>query len=174
MYGVSRKLLPLRFWSHLHTVSNESPSQTLKTKIADIEKIRKMKNPKKNQMFVEVPESRSYLDTATLPMILTVVGVALFTKLLMMHDESKSQEIIERKIKNAPAGQGTVRMLTREEWENIQEVRPRTPFESKLARPKAQIRTGDPLRMDDLKDWTVDVLTDALTRVEETVRHKSK
>jgi hypothetical protein len=55
--------------------------------------------------------------------------------------------MIERKIQNAPAGQGTVRMLTREEWEEIREVRPRTPFESKLARPNAQIRTEEPLRL---------------------------
>lgn len=55
--------------------------------------------------------------------------------------------MIERKIKNAPAAQGTVRMLTREEWEKIREVRPRTPFESKLARPNARIRTGEPLRL---------------------------
>lgn len=65
----------------------------------------------------------------------------------MQHDDSKSQEMIERKIKNAPSGQGTVRMLNREEWEEIKEVRPRTPFESKLARPNARIRTGEPLRM---------------------------
>ena len=38
-------------------------------------------------------------------------------------------------------------MLTREEWEEIQEVRPRTPFESKLARPNARIRTGEKLHM---------------------------
>ena len=63
------------------------------------------------------------------------------------YDESKSQEMIERKIQNAPAGQGTVRMLTREEWEEIREVRPRTPFESKLARPNAQIRTEEPLHL---------------------------
>ena len=62
------------------------------------------------------------------------------------HDDSRSQELIERKIKNAPAGQGTVRMLSHEEWEEIREVRPRTPFESKLARPNAQIRTGEQLR----------------------------
>lgn len=55
--------------------------------------------------------------------------------------------MIERKIKNAPPGQGTVRMLTREEWEEFREVRPRTPFESKLARPNARIRTGEPLHM---------------------------
>lgn len=53
--------------------------------------------------------------------------------------------MIERKIKNAPPGQGSIRMLTREEWEEIQEVRPRTPFESKLARPNARIRTGESL-----------------------------
>ena len=62
------------------------------------------------------------------------------------HDDSRSQELIERKIKNAPAGQGTVRMLSHEEWEEIREVRPRTPFESKLARPNARIRTGEQLR----------------------------
>ena len=54
--------------------------------------------------------------------------------------------MIERKIKNAPQGQGTVRMIDREEWDECREVRPRTPFESKLARPNAQIRTGEPVR----------------------------
>ncbi|CAN1238176.1 hypothetical protein LINGRAPRIM_LOCUS2051 [Linum grandiflorum] len=38
-------------------------------------------------------------------------------------------------------------MLSREEWEEIREVRPRTPFESKLARPRARIRTDDPISM---------------------------
>lgn len=66
---------------------------------------------------------------------------------ILQYDDSKSQEMIEHKIKNAPPGQGTMRMLTREEWEEFQEVRPRTPFESKLARPNAKIRTGEPLHM---------------------------
>ncbi|KAK9988845.1 hypothetical protein SO802_029084 [Lithocarpus litseifolius] len=163
----------------LHTVSSshEGPSETLKRRIAGLQRTRKSKKNlkiKKDQFIVEVPESKSYLDTASLPMILTVVGVGLFAKLLMMYDDSKSQELIERKIKNAPDGQGTVRMLSREEWEEIREVRPRTPFESKLARPNAKIRTGERLRKEDLKDWTIDVLTDALTRVEETARQSSK
>lgn len=38
-------------------------------------------------------------------------------------------------------------MLTREEWDEIQEIRPRTPFESKLARPNARIRTGEPVHL---------------------------
>lgn len=67
--------------------------------------------------------------------------------LASQYDDSKSQEILERKIKHAPEGQGTVRMLSREEWEEFREVRPRTPFESKLARPNARIRTGEPLRL---------------------------
>ncbi|CAK9167190.1 unnamed protein product [Ilex paraguariensis] len=174
MYEFGRTLFQFQFHRKLHVLSRDGPSQTLKMKIAELEKIRKKKNTKKNQLFVETPESKSYLDTATMPMILTAVGVAVFAKLLMMYDESKSQEMIERKIKNAPAGQGTVRMLTREEWEEIQELRPRTPFESKLARPNARIRTGEPLHVDDLKDWTIDVLSDALTRAEESVRHRSK
>ncbi|PIN20359.1 hypothetical protein CDL12_06950 [Handroanthus impetiginosus] len=157
----------------LHKLSHDGPSDTLKRKVAELEKKRKRRDPKKNQLFVDVPESRSYLDTATLPMILTVVGTALFAKLLMMHDEATSQERIERKIKNAPAGQGTVRMLTREEWDAIQEVRPRTPFESKISRPNARIRTGEPLHLEDVKDWTLDVLTDAFTRAEETAKRGS-
>lgn len=138
-----------------------------------MQKMRRKRNPRNDELFVEVPESRSFLDTATMPMILTVVGTALFAKLLMMYDDSKSQEMIERKIKNAPPGQGTVRMLTREEWEEIREVRPRTPFESKLARPNARIRTGDSMRKEDLIDWTIDTLTDGLTRVEESVKRSS-
>uniref|UniRef100_A0A5B7A925 Cytoplasmic dynein 2 light intermediate chain 1 n=1 Tax=Davidia involucrata TaxID=16924 RepID=A0A5B7A925_DAVIN len=172
MRGVGRILF--QFHKQLHSSSRDGPSETLKRKIAELERIRKKKNPKKDQLFVEVPESKSFLDTATMPMVIIAVGGALFAKLLMMYDESKSQEMIEHKIKNAPAGQGTVRMLTREEWEEIKEVRPRTPFESKLARPNARIRTGEPLHMEDLKDWTIDVLTDALTRVEESVRQGSK
>ena len=63
------------------------------------------------------------------------------------YDDSRSQELLERKIKNAPEGQGSVRMLTREEWDEFREVRPRTPFESTLARPNSRIRTGEPLRL---------------------------
>lgn len=172
MYGARETLFLCR--RGLHSLSRDGPSETLKRRIAELEKMKmKKKNHKKDDVFVEVPESKSFLDTATMPMILTVVGTALLAKLLMMYDDSKSQEMIERKIKNAPPGQGTVRMLSREEWEEIREVRPRTPFESKLARPNARIRTGEPLRMQDLKDWTIDVLTDAVTRVEESVKSNS-
>lgn len=155
-------------------MSYDRASESLKRKVAELERKRKIRNPIKTEVFVEVPESRSYLDTATMPMMLTAVGVALFAKLLMMYDESRSQELIERKIKNAPPGQGTVRMLTREEWEEIREVRPRTPFESKFSRPNARIRTGQKLKKDDVKDWAIDVLMDAVTHVEETVRHDSR
>ncbi|KAH0743623.1 hypothetical protein KY290_031616 [Solanum tuberosum] len=97
-----------KFRRQLHTLSREfGPSETLKRKVAELKVKKKWKDPRKNQLFVQVPDSRSFLDTATMPVILTVVGTALFAKLLMM---------------NAPAGQGTVRMLTREEWESVQEV----------------------------------------------------
>ena len=61
------------------------------------------------------------------------------------YSEEKTQERIEQKIKDAPEGQGTVRMLTREEWDVAREVMPRTPFESKFARANARIRTGEAL-----------------------------
>ncbi|XP_043692862.1 uncharacterized protein LOC122643290 [Telopea speciosissima] len=145
--------------------------ETLKRKVAEMEKSRrKRRDPNKDHFFVETPESKAFLDTMTMPMVLTVVACALFAKVLMMYDESTSLERIERKIQNAPPGQGTVRMLSCEELEEIQEVRPKTPFESKLARPIARIRTAEPLHRDDVKDWTIDVFTYALTRVEETLR----
>ncbi|XP_031377723.1 uncharacterized protein LOC116193101 [Punica granatum] len=169
MYGLSRRLLVFQRGLHALSENRNGPSESLRRKVAEMEKFKKKRNPRKDQLFVQVPESLSFLDTATAPMIFTAVGIALFAKILMMYDDSKSQEMIERKIKNAPAGQGTVRMLTREEWERIREERPRTPFESKLARPNARIRTGEPLCTEDLKDWTIDVFTDALARAEESV-----
>ncbi|KAF3595358.1 hypothetical protein DY000_02022189 [Brassica cretica] len=160
--------------------SSDAPTETLRKRITDSQKSKKRRNPIKNQFLVEVPESRSYLDTATMPMFLAVLVTDLLccftlyagSSLLVCCkiDDSKSQEMIERKIKNAPEGQGTVRMIEREEWDEFREVRPRTPFESKLARPNAQIRTGEPVRKDDLKNWTIDVLTNALSRTEESVR----
>ncbi|KAF5746181.1 hypothetical protein HS088_TW06G00348 [Tripterygium wilfordii] len=122
----------------LHTLSHDGPTESLKRRIAELGKKGRRKNPKKDQVFVEVPEPKTFLDTATMPLILTAAGIVLFAKLLMMYDESRSQELIERKIKNAPAVQGSVRMLTREEWEEFREIRPRTPLESKLTRPNAK------------------------------------
>lgn len=160
----------------LHTLrSSDVPTETLRRKALELDKKRKTRRSKiKDQFIVPVPESLSYLDTATLPMVVAVVGIALFAKLLMMYDDSRSQELLERKIKNAPEGQGSVRMLTREEWENVREIRPRTPFESRFSRPNSRIRTGEPLRMEDVKDWTTDVLMDALHRVGEYGKHGSK
>ncbi|KAL5718178.1 hypothetical protein ACHQM5_011112 [Ranunculus cassubicifolius] len=173
MYNIKNAVLASRRFAH--TWSRNTPSESLKKEIAKLEmKRKKMRFFKKEEMFFETRESMEYLDTVKMPMVLTFVAVALFAKVLMMYDESKSQEMIERKIRNAPKGQGTTRMLSREEWDEIQEVRPRTPFESKLARPNARLRTDEPTRMDDLKDWTIDVLTDALTRVEESVRRTPK
>ncbi|KAL9272903.1 hypothetical protein AKJ16_DCAP22551 [Drosera capensis] len=163
----------------LYAAAHDSPSETIKKKTSEREKLRKAKKLKKNELFVQVPESRSFLDTATMPMILTAVGVSVFAKLLMMYDDSRSQEMIKRKIKNGPPGQGTVRMLFHQEWEEIWEVRPRTPFESMLARPSAKIRTrpsakirtGEP---EDVKDWTIGVYMDAVTRVEDCMRRSSR
>lgn len=82
MLGVRRKLC--QFSRQVHTLSRDRPSETLKMNLARLKEKKKQKDPRKNQLFVQVPESRAWLDTATMPMILTVVGTALFAKLLMM------------------------------------------------------------------------------------------
>ncbi|CAH9116228.1 unnamed protein product [Cuscuta europaea] len=171
MNGVC-KTVP-RLWRQVHTRSLQGPSETLKKKVAELERKRKGNNYRKSQTFVQVRESLAWLDTPTMPMILTVVGTALLAKLMMMYDDSKSQERIEQQINDAPEGQGTVRMLTREEWDAIQEVRPRTPFESRFARPNARIRTGEPLHLEDVKDWTIDVFANAFTRAEDCAKRGS-
>lgn len=150
-----------------------APGDILRFCIGERERTRRRRrDPSEDEFFVEVPESAAWLDTVTMPMILTAVGVALFAKILMIDHDNTAQERMERKIQKAPPGQGTVRMLSREEWDEIQEIRPRTPFESKLARPNARLRTGEPKHMEDVKDWTIDVLTDALTRAEETAKQR--
>ncbi|KAG1327418.1 hypothetical protein COCNU_01G013520 [Cocos nucifera] len=151
-------------------MSEGAPGDLLRSWIGERERVRRRpRDPARDEFFVQVPESASWLDTASMPMILTAVAVALFAKVLMMYDESKAQERLERKIQKAPPGTGTVRMLTREEWDEIQEIRPRTPFESKLARPNARMRTGE---SEDVKNWAVDVFADALTRAEESVKQR--
>ncbi|KAI3857233.1 hypothetical protein MKX03_019935 [Papaver bracteatum] len=87
------------------------------------------------------------------------VSCGMFLFILLSYDESKSHARIERKIKDAP-----------EEWEEIQEVRPKTPTEAKLGCPNARLRTDEPLYM----DWGMHVLTDTLIRVEESVRRGAK
>ncbi|KAL6001574.1 hypothetical protein ACLOJK_007312 [Asimina triloba] len=134
---------------HMATFSSSHTASTgsLRKKVAELEKIRdlgKKRNPKKDDFIVSVPDSLAFLDTASMPTVPTAVGVALFTKVLMM---ITTQEMIEQKKQHAPPEQGTVRMLSREEWDEIQEIRPRTSFESKLARPNARLRTGEPLSM---------------------------
>lgn len=74
------------FQRGLHIVSKKGngPSEALRRRAAELEKFRKMRNPRKDHFFVKVPDSLAYIDTATMPMILTVVAITLFAKVLMM------------------------------------------------------------------------------------------
>lgn len=84
MTGFGHGLRVLRRQMHL-LQQREGPSEVLKGKITELERFRKRKKSmKKDQFIVDIPESKSFLDTASMPMILTAVGVALFAKLLMM------------------------------------------------------------------------------------------
>jgi hypothetical protein len=56
-------------------VSRDGPKEKLKRRITELEKIRRSKKnlKKKNDIFVQIPESMSFLDTATMPMILSIL-----------------------------------------------------------------------------------------------------
>ncbi|KAJ6914361.1 hypothetical protein NC651_016587 [Populus alba x Populus x berolinensis] len=70
----------------------------------------------------------SFLGTATMPMILNLVGTALFAKLLVMVCRDIPLNSMDCKINNSLPGQDTVRMPTNKEREEFREVRPGNPF----------------------------------------------
>eukprot|EP00252_Welwitschia_mirabilis_P016436 TRINITY_DN36263_c0_g1_i1.p1 TRINITY_DN36263_c0_g1~~TRINITY_DN36263_c0_g1_i1.p1 ORF type:complete len:178 (-),score=18.55 TRINITY_DN36263_c0_g1_i1:73-606(-) len=166
---LGRSICSAQQWRSIsYSSENARPSHTLR-KI--FEQMKRKRKPKKNEVKVEVPEGTKWLDTISFPMVAVAIATGVTMKLLMMYDEAHEQERIERHAKRFPSEMGTVRMVTKEEWDKIQEIRPRTPFESRIARPNARLRTGDPVHMDDVKEWSIDVLTDAFTRVEDSVHH---
>jgi hypothetical protein len=62
-----------------------SPRDLLRMRVAERERFRRRRrDPGRDEFFVPTPESLAWLDTASLPMVLTAAAVALFTKLLMM------------------------------------------------------------------------------------------
>jgi hypothetical protein len=65
--------------------TGDAPSDLIRVRIFERERARRRpRDPARNEFFVPTPESSSWLDTATLPMVLTAVAIALFAKLLMM------------------------------------------------------------------------------------------
>jgi len=73
-------ILQWKFQSFIHTNENlDSPSQMLRSKFMQMKNNRKPN--KKKEVMVEVPESRSYLDPAIVPMVLTIVAIVLFMKI---------------------------------------------------------------------------------------------
>ncbi|KAH9575240.1 hypothetical protein CY35_01G101400 [Sphagnum magellanicum] len=119
---------------------------------------------------VKISEGQEFWDTPTIKMAVGMVAVIVVAKLTMLYDESQEPERLERQAKEFAEAQANLTPLTKEQWEEIQELRPRTPFESRLARNHARIRTGEPLSLEDIKDWAIDVLTDAMARKEDNLR----
>ncbi|WOL19428.1 hypothetical protein Cni_G28226 [Canna indica] len=163
----------LRARRPIRPATADGPGDLLRARIREREQARRQRrDPSKDEFVVTVPESSKWLDTLTWPMALSAAALTLFVKLLMMHHDATSEERMKRKAEKAPSGQGSVRMLTPEEWDAIQEIPPFTPFDSTSARPNSRIRTGEPVPLEDVKDWAIDVFRDAFTRVEESVKHK--
>jgi hypothetical protein len=62
-----------------------SPRDFLRMRVAERERARRRRrDPGRDEFFVPTPESLAWLDSVSLPMVLTAAAVALFTKLLMM------------------------------------------------------------------------------------------
>lgn len=75
----------LRSRNPMPAIITDRPSDILRSRVMERERFRQRpRNPSRDEFFVRVPESSSWLDTATMPMILTAVAIALFAKVLMM------------------------------------------------------------------------------------------
>lgn len=75
----------LRARRPIRAASEGAPGDLLRSRIRERERARRRRrDPARDEFFVQVPESASWLDTASMPMILTAVAVALFAKVLMM------------------------------------------------------------------------------------------
>jgi hypothetical protein len=71
----------------LATLEGASTRDILRMRVAERERLRRRRrDPGRDEFFVPTPESLAWLDSASLPMVLTAAAVALFTKLLMMVD----------------------------------------------------------------------------------------
>jgi len=104
---------------------------------------------------VRAPQGQEIWDTPNIKMAVGMAVAVVLAKLTMM-------EFAEV--------QASLKPLTEEQREEIQELRPRTPFESKIGRSHARIRTGEALSLEDIKDWATDVLVETMMRKEETVQ----
>lgn len=68
-------------------VGGGSTRDILRMRVAERERLRRRRrDPGRDEFFVPTPESLAWLDSVSLPMVLTAAAVALFTKLLMMVD----------------------------------------------------------------------------------------
>ncbi|ONM22461.1 hypothetical protein ZEAMMB73_Zm00001d005975 [Zea mays] len=69
-----------------------SPRDLLRMRVAERERARRRRrDPGRDEFFVPTPESLAWLDSVSLPMVLTAAAVALFTKLLMMLQIKKGE-----------------------------------------------------------------------------------
>jgi len=75
----------LRTGRPIRAATADAPGDILRFRVWDRERSRRRRrDPTQDEFFVPVPESAAWLDTATMPMVLTAVAVALFAKVLMM------------------------------------------------------------------------------------------
>ncbi|KAK9110353.1 hypothetical protein Sjap_018413 [Stephania japonica] len=76
--------------------SNKTTLQIYVRRVLELEKKRKHRNFKKSEFIVPVRDSNAYLDTFSMPMLLTYVAVAIFCHLLMrVADDTQGRGILD-------------------------------------------------------------------------------
>jgi hypothetical protein len=71
--------------ARLAALEGGSTRDILSMRVVERERLRRRRrDPGRDEFFVPTPESLAWLDSVSLPMVLTAAAVALFTKILMM------------------------------------------------------------------------------------------
>lgn len=116
------------------------------------------------------PPSDGELKPTSLQIGTGLAMVAVVAKLVMMYDESLEPERVAQKAREFAKAQESLEPYTREEWDELQSVRPRTPFETSLGRERGRIRNGDPVSFHDFRDWVIDVVIESLQERDDAAR----
>ncbi|GBG66192.1 hypothetical protein CBR_g57071 [Chara braunii] len=97
-------------------------------------------------------------------------AVAVAAKLMMMYEETQEPERVKKKARELMEESKKTPPMTRDRWKQMQELRPRTPFESRIGRERAKIRSGSKVTFDDVYNWALDVFADALQRRDTSIK----
>lgn len=121
-----------------------------------------------------IPRGPPPLRPTTFEVCIGLAVLAGLTHLLMKYDESLEPDRIAKRAREYAAAQESLSPLSRQEWDSLQSAHPHTPFDSRIPREGAQIRTERPMQWDEVRRWSLGVISNAAKERENSVLTRPK